>query len=143
MSVDSDVLKNNADQLTRLEALVERGVDYSCDLGDGWTVAVAMAHMAFWDRRAVGLLKLWDGEGLLPDSVYEDLLNNVLLAEWQAIAPEQSAQLAIEAARAVNAAVRALDGDKAAAIAMIGNNFMLARGEHRREHLDQIEQALG
>ncbi len=143
MTINKEVLQNNAEQLSRLERLVERGVDLKQDLGGGWTVSVAFAHMAFWDRRAVGLLRLWDGEGKLPDSIYEDLLNDVLLSEWQAIEPETSAQLAIDAAREVNAAVETLDPDKANAISMMGNQFMLARGNHRREHLDQIEEALG
>lgn len=142
LGIDQAILVNNAEQLARLEALVGQGVDLEQDLGGGWTVSVALAHMAFWDRRAVGLLKLWDGEGRLPDSIYEDELNDVLLPEWQAIEPRRSAQLAVEAARSVNAAVEAMDGDKAEAISMMGNEFMLARGSHRREHLDQIEEAL-
>lgn len=143
MGIDQQILQNNAEQLLRLEAFAQSGADMGRDLGGGWTVSVALAHMAYWDRRAVGLLKLWDGEGRLPDSVYEDVLNEVLLPEWQAIDPSKALELAISAARAVNAAVEALDGDKAEAIVMMGNQFMLARGEHRKEHLDQIEDALG
>lgn len=142
MGIDQEILQNNAEQLSRLEDLAQRDADLTKDLGEGWTAGVALAHMAFWDRRAVGLLRLWDGEGRLPDSIYEDELNEALLPGWQAIDPPKALQLAVDAARSVNAAVEALDGDKAAAIMMMGNQFMLARGSHRMEHLDQIEQAL-
>ncbi len=143
LGIDEGILRDNAEQLARLEALAAREIDFSRDLGGGWTVGVALAHMAFWDRRAVGLLKLWDGEGRLPDSIYEDLLNDLLLPEWLAIEPPKAMELAVDAARAVNAAVESLEPDKADAIVMMGNQFMLARGNHRREHLDQIEEALG
>lgn len=143
MGIDQAILAHNAEQLSRLETIARSNIDLAKDLGEGWTVSVALAHMAFWDRRAVGLLKLWDGEGRLPDSVYEDVLNEVLLPEWQALEPEKALQLALDAARAVNASVEGMDGTKAEAIAMMGNGFILARGEHRQEHLDQIERALG
>lgn len=141
MGIDQEVLQNNAAQFSRLEDLLQRDADLTKDMGEGWTTGVALAHMAYWDRRAVGLLKLWDGEGRLPDSIYEDELNDALLPEWKAIAPQKALQLAIDASRSVNAAVEALDEDRAEAIMMMGNHFMLARGNHRMEHLDQIEQA--
>lgn len=143
LGIDKALLQENSEQLARLEALAQKGVDLGQDLGQGWTVSVALAHMAFRDRRAVGLLKLWDGEGRLPDSIYEGEMNDVLLPEWQAIEASRALQLAVDAARAVNTAVESLDGDKAEAIVMIGNEFILARGRHRKEHLDQIEQGLG
>ena len=143
MGIEKAVLLENNSQRARLEALVEGGVDYTTDLGEGWNISVALAHLAFWDRRAAGLLHRWDVEGSLPDPVDVNLLNATLLPEWSALDPERAAQLASEAAVLVDAAVETLDPDKADAIVMIGNQFIVDRGRHRREHLDQIEQALG
>ena len=136
-------VEENAKQTARLEELLSRDIDLSADAGGGWTVAVVLAHMAFWDRRATGLLKLWDEEGRLPDAVNDDLLNEVLLPEWLAMDPRAAGALALDAAKKVDEAVQALPSDKAEAIEMMGNGFMLTRGDHRREHIDQIEQALG
>ncbi len=142
VTIDSSILQNNAEQLARLESLELGPEDLKKNLGEDWTVSVALAHLAFWDRRAVGLLRQWDGEGRMPDSVHEDPLNDALLDEWLAIEPARSYELAVDAAHKVNAAVEALDGSKAKTLIETGNRFMLARGEHRREHLDQIEEAL-
>lgn len=143
MGLEKAVFAGNETQRARLKALVERGIDYSRELGGGWTIGVALAHMAFWDRRAAGLLRRWDVEGSLPDPVDENLLNATLLPEWLVIDPERAAELAVAAAELVDAAIKALDADKADAIVMIGNQFLVDRSGHRREHLDQIERALG
>lgn len=143
VGLEKAIFFENDSQRARLEALVEGGVDYKTDLGEGWTIAVALAHLAFWDRRAAGLLHRWDVEGSLPDTVDVNLLNATLLPEWSVLDPERAARLAIEAAALVDAAVETLDPDKADAIMMIGNQFIVDRGRHRRDHLDQIEQALG
>src|ERR1044072_8441615 len=58
-------------------------------LGDGWTVAVALAHLMFWDERAALLLERYaDGtpQHHIPDW-YEDLLNETLEPQWRALAP--------------------------------------------------------
>jgi hypothetical protein len=43
----------NAKERERLRSLVERLTDkeLSLPLGNGWTIAVALAHLSFWDQR--------------------------------------------------------------------------------------------
>jgi hypothetical protein len=106
-------------------------------------VAVALAHLAFWDRRAALLLDYWRKHGTEPDDhPDDDILNDALLDEWRLLSVRQAGELAIAAARAVNAAVEALDSKTANLIVAAGDDWLLHRGRHRREHLDHIERAI-
>ena len=143
MSVEKSIISGNKAQTQRLKKLLETNPDLSLSLGAGWTVGVALAHMAFWDRRVARLLKRWQDEGALPDGVDSGLLNEVLLPEWQSLDPKKAAALAVQAAQDGDAAIENADPDKADAIVMMGYQNLLDRSRHRREHLDQIENALG
>ena len=144
MPIDSVILTDNAAQRARLESLAGRLTDAELgrDLGDGWTVAVALCHLAFWDRRAVLVLERWERDGTLPDNPEPDLLNDALVAEWQLVPPRRAAALAVAAAQAVDHVIERLDARVADAIRGRGEEWRLRRAAHRREHLDQIDQAL-
>lgn len=103
---------------------------------------MAFAHLAFWDRRATGLLRRWEQYGVPPDDPDDEILNAALLDEWRAVAPHRAAGLAIGAAHAVDATVSGLSERTIAAVQAAGDLWLLHRGKHRREHLDQIERAL-
>jgi len=49
---EADAIGANARSVDRLRQLVDRLDDRAMgrDLGEGWTVGVALAHLAFWDR---------------------------------------------------------------------------------------------
>ena len=142
MPIDPQILKYNAEQLDRLERLVSSNPNYDVDLHDGWTVAVAFAHMAFWDRFHADLLRHWNIGDSLPDDVNDHNLNYVLERFWQQLIPEVSGQMAVDAAREINEVIERLSNEKADAIIAMGDGFRLARGNHRSEHIDQIEREL-
>jgi len=100
--------------------------DYGADLGGGWTAAVAFAHLAFWDRRAIWLLNEWNVGEPLPDSKIDDMLNPVLEPFWQRMRPEVTGQMAVEAAREVNGIIESVSDDKVEAL-------RLKRRERRQE----------
>jgi DinB superfamily len=136
-------------QRMRLEGLVSRVTDEQLaePLGDGWTVSATLAHLAFWDRRAVVLINRWQRENRPPapdDGIADvDVINEAALPMWRALAPRAAANEALAAAEAAD---QALDGAGSALIEQIvaaGSPFSPARANHRREHLDQIERALG
>lgn len=143
MPADPTILADNAAQLLRLQSQVAR-LHSDGDLGEGWTVGVALAHLAFWDRRAVRLLDHWRIHGVAADDhPNDDVLNDALVDEWRLLTVRQAGGLAVSAAEAVNAAVERLDGKTVDAIIGVGDgNRLLHRGAHRREHLDQIERAV-
>ncbi len=55
MSLDPSVFEHNRSQLARLQQLIAQltDADLNRSVGDDWTVAVVLAHLAFWDQRAL------------------------------------------------------------------------------------------
>jgi len=143
MTLDPATRDKNREELRRLEELVESNPDYLADLGGGWTVAVAFAHLAFWDRRQATLLRDWSLGDPLPVSATDDQLNPVLEPLWQEMRPESTGPMAVEAAREVTELVENLPQEKIDALVDLGMTFMRARGNHREDHVDQILRGLG
>lgn len=144
MAIDVAITNENAAQTQRLTELVTKlsDADLMRDLGEGWTVAIALAHAAFWDRRAVRVFERWTREGTPYRDQDDDILNTALLDEWKALPPRAAADLAVAAAQAIDATVASLRDDIANAVTVEGNDFLLKRSNHRREHIEQIEAAL-
>jgi hypothetical protein len=145
--MDPELLVQNEIERDRLATLVDKlsDDDLAHDLGGGWTVAVALAHLAFWDERAALLLERYaDGtpEHNIPDW-YEDLLNETLEPQWQALPPRVAAEQAVAAAEHVTRALRVLEDDLCARLEAQEQGYLLRRFNHRREHIEQIEAALG
>jgi hypothetical protein len=145
--MDPDLLVQNELERDRLATLVGKlsDDDLSHDLGGGWTVGVALAHLAFWDERAALLLERY-ADGTPPHHIpdwYEDLLNETLEPQWQALPPRAAAEQAVAAAEHVTRALRVLEDDFCATLEAQEDGYLLRRFNHRREHIEQIEAALG
>ena len=143
LSIDNEVLTENAVQLRRLQSLATRLSDADLQR-DAWTVAVAFAHLAFWDRLCLGVLSAWTTLGTPQDdpTPNDSVLNDALLDEWLSLPPRSAMALAVTAAQSVDAAVERLDDSVVDAILTHGQEHLLKRGRHRREHLNQTQRAL-
>lgn len=142
---DASILNDNAAVTARLEALVTRlnDADLGHDLGGGWTVSVALSHLAFWDRRIAYMLERWMRDGTPHIELDDDVVNNALEAVHRSVEPRSAARLAVESAKAADAAIaRAPDGITNQLIAE-DHAYLLRRTGHRTEHIEQIETALG
>jgi hypothetical protein len=138
----------NRREYQRLQALVARLSDAELErpLEAGWTVAGVLAHLAFWDQRIVAMLDQWEQSGAIPPALDEaaaDWINDASKPLLQALPPRRAADLAVAIAAATDARVAALPPARVAANAAAGHPLNLLRAEHRREHLDDIERALG
>jgi hypothetical protein len=137
----------NTAQRERLIALAARLTDEDLlrPLDHGWTVAAALVHLAFWDRSRWGTLRRWLENGEFPSSLgtSPDPINDAVYVLSQAIPPRAAPKLAMDAAETVDSLVEQLTPDQVAALESAGLGRMVNRSLHRREHLDQIEQALG
>jgi hypothetical protein len=144
MAVDPAIVDANAEQTRRLEELISRltDADLERDLGEGWTVSVALAHAAFWDRRAARVFERWTREGTPYRDQDDDILNEALLDEWRLLPGRVVIGMVLAAARSVDAAVQTLPDNIAAALIASGDEFLLRRSNHRREHIEQIEAVL-
>lgn len=140
---------DNAAARAQLTALLDRltAADLERSLEDGWQVATALAHLAFWDRRAMLILERWQrGQPPpldLPEWYDSDILNEAILPLWQALPPSEAARLARQSAAAVDQGVERTGESLAAAVMARDEAWLLQRYHHRREHIDQIEGMLG
>lgn len=143
------VTRNDA-QRRRLRALVDRlsEDDLRRPLPAGWTVAGVLAHMAWWDQRALVLLEAWK---LKPaagvprdfDDDMTDWINDATKPLCLALAPREAARLAVDIAEAADRAVAALSDEMVAAAGAGRTGVYVLRAEHREEHLNEIERAVG
>jgi hypothetical protein len=150
MTADRSYVAENRTQLERLRALVDRlsDTELSRPLEAGWTVAGVLAHLAFWDYRIVTLLDHWgpDGQGTAPrvyDEAAVDWINDAGKPLCLALPPRVAARLAVEAAVAADQRVAGLSEAQLEANRGAGGPISVLRAEHRREHLDEIDRALG
>jgi DinB superfamily len=148
MAADRSYVTRNTAERERLRALVEELGDeeLSRPLAAGWTIAGVLAHVAFWDQRALVLLERWEEGGDPPravDPADVDWINDAMKPLCLALPPHTAAQLALAIAETVDWKVETLSDDRLAANATAGHPVNLLRAEHRREHLGDIERALG
>jgi len=142
--MDRPFVAENAKERERLRSLVKRLTDeeLSLPLGSGWTIAVAFAHLSFWDQRILFLMRKWKKSGVEPSSIDIDVTNDSLLSQWLAIPPRKAANLAISSAEAIDRELEGASSDFIIEIEGLGEKFRLYRSIHRKLHLDQIEKFL-
>jgi hypothetical protein len=138
------ILKDNKMQRERLSALMSglKDADYAHPLPNGWTVGVALAHLAFWDLSQVARLTRWLKEGVKPVSVDPEAINGPLAALSEGLPPKAVAKLAGDAAQSVDHLVEKLTPKQAEELIGMGLERNIHRAQHRRLHLDKIDKAL-
>jgi hypothetical protein len=120
-----------------------RLTDLQRTLPNGWTVAVLLTHLAFWDRYTAAMIVEWDVKGFYAPATQYEALNvavekmshtipPAMLAGWVRECAEQADEAAADARSALIATIEAA-----------GEMDSLRRWVHRRHHLDQLEALLG
>lgn len=132
---------------SRLRSLVAKmsEADLGRPMPAGWTVAAVLAHVGFWDARAIYWIDKWgpDGEPTVYEPEDTDAVNESAKPLCLALPPRDAATLALRLAEEADGKVKALSDAMLAKITAKGDPpFNLSRALHRREHLDEIEQAL-
>jgi hypothetical protein len=140
----SSFIEENARELKRLRALVNRLTreELRTKVDERWTVSTVLAHLAFWDNRALLLVNQWKNTGVSLIPIDADQVNERMFPLWSVIGPSIAASMAVSTAEAVDRALETASPELIAEIEALEGRFKLARWEHRREHIDQIEQAL-
>jgi hypothetical protein len=128
----------------RLRALITRlsDKDLSRPMPGGWTVAAVLAHVGFWDARAIYHLDKWAAGA--PPTPYEpedtDAINDSAKPLCLALPPRDAAKLALRLAEEADGKIKALSDEMLRKIEATGGPpFNLSRAIHRKEHLDEIE----
>jgi hypothetical protein len=143
--MDRSFVEDNARERERLRTLVGRLTDKELGLpiGRDWTIAVALAHLAFWDQRSLVLMRKWKDSGVVePSPIDIDVTNDALLSLWLLLEPRKAANLAVSCAESVDRALEEVSSEIITQIQGLGDKFRLYRSIHRKLHLDQIEERL-
>jgi hypothetical protein len=111
-AVDRSYIVENANELRRLRALVERlsDADLARPTPGGWTVAASLAHVAFWDQRILFWLDRWES-GESPRHLHEadiDWVNDAGKPLCLALPPRVAARLTVEIAEDLDRRLAAL-----------------------------------
>jgi len=111
-------------------------------VGEHWTVAITLAHLAFWDRRVSYVLDMTEKEGKVFIPQIDIFVNDLSLPLWAAIPPREAARLAIESAEAVDARLESFPPELLEGVFAASQRWV-ERSRHRNEHLDEAAQSLG
>ena len=143
MIVDRSFVELNRAATDRIRALAARLTDEDLQqrVGEHWTVAIALAHLAFWDRRVMYVLDNTEREGRLSLFEIDILVNDISLLLWGAIPPRAAAALAVEAAEALDARLAGFPPELLAEIHAYNPRWVI-RALHRNDHLDEVDAAL-
>jgi hypothetical protein len=143
MTVDPMFVESNRAATKRIRDLVARLSDAEMQhpVGEHWTVAIALAHLAFWERRVMYVLDMTERDGKLFIPNVDVVVNDLSLPLWAAIPPSEAARLAIEECSAVDERLANFPPELLAEVYSY-NQRWVTRSLHRNEHLDEVEAAL-
>jgi hypothetical protein len=143
MTIDQSFVERNRASTDRIRTLVARLSDEEMQhpVGEHWTVGIALAHIAFWDRRVMYVLDMTKRDGKLFIPEIDIFVNDLSLPLWAAIPPREAGRIAIETAEALD---RQLDAFPPALLEELYayNKRWVVRALHRGEHLDEVDAAL-
>jgi hypothetical protein len=139
-----EYIAGNQASAVRMKSLIERmsDEDLKRTFDWGWTVSVALVHVAFFDRRAARLIERWEKEGYGPSPYDAHAINDAMLPAWLLIPPRDAVAEAIAAAAEADAAVARVPDELLKQI-QAGSVISVNRATHRTMHLDEIEALLG
>jgi hypothetical protein len=104
-------------------------------------VAIALAHLAFWDRRVMYVPDGTERDSELFAAEIDVFVNDLSLPLWAAIPPKAAARLAIETAEALDARLEGFPPELLEEIYAYNKRWVI-RALHRNEHLDDVDAAL-
>ena len=143
MPLDRSFVERNRASTERIRELAGRLTDEEMrhPVGEHWTVGIALAHLAFWDRRVLYVLDRTEREGKVFVPEIDIFVNDLSLPLWAAVPPREAARIAIETAEELD---RRLEHFPPALLEEVYrvNERWVVRTLHRGEHLDEVDAAL-
>jgi hypothetical protein len=115
--------------------------DLKHPVGEHWTVAIVLAHLAFWDRRVMYVLDMTERDRELFIPEIDIFVNDLSLPLWAAIPPREAGRIAVETAETLDQRLEAFPPDLLEEIYTYNKRWVV-RALHRGEHLDEADAAL-
>jgi hypothetical protein len=138
--MDRSYVELNRAATDRIRALTARLTDEELQqrVGEHWTVAIALAHLAFWDERVMYVLDDTEREGKLSLFEIDILANDISLPLWAAIPPRAAARIAVETAEALDARLEGFPPELLEQVYAYNRRWVI-RALHRNDHLDEVD----
>jgi hypothetical protein len=142
--MSNSIIDENANSRGRLAIFIQRLTDEELNhpMDAGWTVSGILAHIAFWDQRAVVLLRKWKQDGIAPSPIDTDIVNEATRQLCLSIPPNIASHLVLTSALEIDREIEQLGAETLEEVETTGKTVRLNRALHRGEHLAQIELAL-
>ena len=143
MSLDRSIFERNRASTRRIREMAAHLSDDQMlhPVGEHWTVAIVLAHLAFWDRRVLYVLDSSERDGKLFVPEIDIFVNDLSLPLWAEIPPRAAARIAIETAVALDQRLEAYPPLLLQEVHAY-NKRWVERAQHRNEHLDEADAAL-
>lgn len=143
MSLDPNYTQLNRASTERIKQLAASLSDEEMQtrVGEHWTVSIALAHLAWWDRRVMYVLDMTVKNGKLFVPEIDIFVNDLSLPLWAAIPPREAARIAIESSADLDARLEAFPQDLLEEIYNYNKRWVV-RALHRNEHLNEVDAAL-
>jgi len=143
MPMDRSFIEQNRASTERIRRLVSKLSDKQLQhpVGEHWTVAVALAHLAFWDRRVIFILDQTEHDGKLSAPEIDDLVNDISLPFWVAIPPREAVRLAVDTAQELDKRLEEIPLELIEELYKYNQRWVI-RALHRDEHLNEVDEAL-
>ena len=143
MTLDRSFVEYNRASTHRIRALAASLTDEQMQhpVGEHWTVGIALAHLAWWDRRVMYVLDMTERNGELFIPEIDIVVNDLSLPLWAAVPPREAARIAIESAETLDQRLESYPPALLEAIYAYNKRWVV-RALHRGEHLDEVDAAL-
>ena len=143
MVIDRSFVELNHTSTERIRKLVSKLSDKQLQLpvGEHWTVAIALAHLAFWDRRMLYVLDKTERDRKLFVPEIDILVNDISLPLWAVIPPREAARLGVDIAQALDKRLEEFPPELLEELYQ-HNKRWVVRALHRDEHLNEVDEAL-
>ena len=119
--------------------------DLAADLGEGWTVSMALAHSRSGTAGTVRWERAAAAGAVAPPPVSDEVSarnNDALVETWRALDPERAVALALDAAARIDAYVAGLSDAATEAARAAGSPNWFERWPHRDDHIGHIRRVL-
>ena len=143
MALDPSYIEQNRASTERIRALIARLSDdeMQTKLGEHWTVSIALAHLAWWDRRVMYVLDMTEKDGKLFVPEIDIFVNDLSLPLWAVIPPRDAARICIETSETLDKRLKEYSPQLLEEIYNYNKRWVV-RALHRNEHLDEVDAAL-
>ncbi|MBX3036794.1 MAG: maleylpyruvate isomerase N-terminal domain-containing protein [Anaerolineales bacterium] len=143
MPLDPKYNQLNRESTERIKKLAASLTDEQMQtkVGEHWTVAIALVHLAFWDRRVLATLEETAKNKKLSVIEVETVVNDLSLPIWETVPAKDAVKLAIETAEKLDNQLENFPKDLLEKM-YHHNKRLVVRALHRNEHLDEVEEAL-